>query len=190
VLLNEPDAGLSYELLAVLRDTWLYVRPNGFDAQLAFAEGYLVRPANPMGAAFERGQITQATALAGYGSQIADDKVELAGNAYARFVIAPPMGQPSPFAIGATASFRRFTYGDHGDPFGLLDISGDVAFTTDDLMNSQKALRITGQIGFTYYLNQASGLRLAGQVIQDSGRLFFGASLQATYGLLDGSFAR
>ena len=44
ILLGEPDAGLSYELLTVLRDTQLYLRPSGLDVQVAFGEGYLLRP--------------------------------------------------------------------------------------------------------------------------------------------------
>lgn len=188
ILLSEPDAGLAYELLTVLRDTWLYVRPSGLDLQLAVSEGYLSRPADPMGT--ERGQIAQLLVRAGYGQQLADDKLEISGNGYARLRVVAPMGEPSPWALGATASVRRFTYGEHGDPFGLVDVTGVVALSTDDLMNSHKSLRIAGEVGFTYWLNQASGLRLAGQLVQDSGRVFLGASLAATYGLLDGTFAR
>jgi hypothetical protein len=191
ILLAEPDAGLSYELLAILRDTWLYVRPSGLDIQLVVSEGLMRRPAGAMGGTVEgSGQYAQVIATAGYGRQLDDDKLELSGNAYARAIVAAPMNQASPYGLGATASMRRFTYGEHNDPFGLLDLTADVAFTNDDLMTSSKSLRITGTIGFTYLLNQASGIRLAGQIIEDNGRLFLGASLQATYGLLDGSFAR
>ena len=35
---------LAYEILNVLRDTQLYVRPSGLDVQLAFGEGYLQPP--------------------------------------------------------------------------------------------------------------------------------------------------
>jgi len=44
ILLGEPDAGLAYEILNVLRDTQLFVRPSGFDINLTFGEGYLRRP--------------------------------------------------------------------------------------------------------------------------------------------------
>jgi hypothetical protein len=44
ILLVEPDAGLSFEILNVLRDTQLFQRPSGFDAQILFSEGYLKRP--------------------------------------------------------------------------------------------------------------------------------------------------
>jgi len=193
VLLSEPDAGLSYELLNVLRDNWLYVRPSGIDIQVAFGEGYLMRPTGnnamyPMSA--EEVRVEQLLAQAGYGAQLDDDKVEIAGSAYGRLRLfnSDPMGQP--WAIGATASLRRFTYGDHGDPFGLFDLTGNVGLSDDGLMMSQQSLHIEGDLGFTYWLNQASGIRLAGQVIEDGGAIFLGASLTATYGLLDGTFAR
>ena len=52
------------------------------------------------------------------------------------------------------------------------------------------ALRIEGEAGWTWWLNQASGLRAAANLAEDGGEIFFGASLQATYGLFDGVFAR
>lgn len=190
ILLSEPDAGLSYEILNVLRDTWVYVRPSGLDIQAVFGEGYLQRPGNNYPNTAEQGRVEQLLAQAGYGQQLDDDKVEIAGTAYARLRLFAPDPQVSPWALGATASLRRFTYGDHGDPFGLVDLTGDVGLSDDGLMMSQKSLRIAGQLGFTYYMNQASGLRLAAQVAEDGGALFVGAQLTATYGLLGGTFAR
>ena len=57
-------------------------------------------------------------------------------------------------------------------------------------MGTDKALSISGQLGFTYLMNQASGLRLAAQLTEDQGTIVIGAQLSATYGLLDGTFAR
>jgi len=57
-------------------------------------------------------------------------------------------------------------------------------------MNSQVGQRVTGQLGFTWWLNAASAFRLAANIGEDRGALFIGAELQATYGLLDGTFAR
>jgi hypothetical protein len=54
---------------------------------------------------------------------------------------------------------------------------------------STRGLRIAGEVGFTLFMNQASGIRLAGTIAQDSGELFIGGTLTATYGLLDGAFA-
>jgi hypothetical protein len=190
ILLGEPDAGLTYELLNVLNDTQLYVRPSGFDVQVVFGEGYLKRPDDPMDPAYERGRIEQLLASASYGAQLEDDKLELSGTAYGRLRILADMGVPSPWAVGSTGRMRRFTYGDHGDPFGVFDLSGTVQLSDDDLMMSDRSLRVTGELGFTYLFNQASGLRLAAQVIEDGGELFVGGQLQATYGLLDGVFAR
>jgi hypothetical protein len=188
ILLGEPDAGLSYEILNVLRDTQLLLRPSGLDIQLLFGEGYLQRPDEPT--PNESGRVEQVLASAAYGAQLADDKLELSGTAYARLRLFAPETQPSPWAVGASAQLRRFTYGDHGDPLGALDLTGTIQLSDDDLMDSEIGQRVTGQLGFTWWLNQASGIRLAASVGEDRGALFFGAELSATYGLLDGTFAR
>jgi len=97
---------------------------------------------------------------------------------------------PSPWAVGASARARRFTYGDFGDPIGTLDLTGTLAISNDDTDNTSLGFSLGAELGFTYWLNQASGLRLAATTAFDSGDVFVGAKLEATYGLLDGSFAR
>jgi len=57
-------------------------------------------------------------------------------------------------------------------------------------MGSQIGQRISGQLGFTWWINAASGVRIAANAGEDRGALFIGAQLEATYGLLDGTFAR
>ncbi len=197
ILLAEPDAGLAYEILTVLRDTQLYVRPSGLDVQVAFGEGYLVRPdMDPTPT--QSGRVEQLLLHAGYGKQLEDDRSELSGNAFARLrLFAPTEGmnpQPAPWAIGATGRFRRFTYGEHGDPFGALDLGATASLSSDGCVgmncDSQTAVRIEAEIGFTLWLNQASGVRAAGTIAQDSGELFFGLELSAAYAFLDGTFAR
>ena len=190
ILLGEPDSGLAYEILNVLRDTQLFVRPSGFDAQLAFGEGYLRRPEGLVAQNVENGRVEQLLVNAGYGTQLDDDKLELAGTAFARYRLFAADGTPAPWAAGANAHMTRFTYGDHGDPFGMFDLTGTVQVSSDDRMNTDKGLRIEGQLGFTMLFNQASGLRLAASLAEDGGTLFLGANLQATYGLLDAVFAR
>ena len=191
ILLVEPDAGLSYEILNVLRDSQLFARPSGLDLQLVFGEGYLVRPDDTSG---EQGRVEQLLASAGYGTQLKDDTLEVSGAAYARLRLFAPADQPSPWAFGASARLRRFSYGDHGDPYGALDVVGDVRFSDDDPIdpNANRALgaRISGQVGFTWWWNQASGLRLAASAAIDGGELFVGAQLSANYGWLDATFAR
>ena len=168
------------------------MRPSGLDVQLAFGEGYLVRPEmDPTPS--ESGRVEQLLVSAGYGQQVQDDKAEIAGTAFARLRLFAPDTQPSPWAIGATGRFRTFAYGEHGDPIGAFDLSATVSLATDSCVgmdcDSTTAARIEGQLGFSLWLNQASGVRLAATVAQDSGELFFGAHLNATYGLLDGTFA-
>jgi hypothetical protein len=100
------------------------------------------------------------------------------------------MGNPSPYAVGASLTATRFTYGEHGDPFGTFDLTGTVAYSSDDVMNVDSGFLIGAQLGFTYLINQASGLRLAAQVAEDDGVFLFGATLTATYGLLEGTYSR
>jgi HEAT repeat protein len=188
ILLGEPDAGLSYEILNVLRDSQLFLRPSGLDANLVVGEGYLQRPAQPV--ANESGRVEQVLASAAYGAQLDDDKLELSAGGYARLRLFAPDTQPSPWAAGAHARVRRFAYGDHGDPLGALDLSGDLQISDDDVMGSQVGQRVSGQLGFTWWINAASGFRIAANVGEDRGALFIGAQLEATYGLLDGTFAR
>jgi hypothetical protein len=188
ILLGEPDAGLSYEILNVLRDSQLYLRPSGVDANVMVSEGYLQRPDQP--ASNEAGRVEQILASAAYGAQLDDDKLELSGGGYARLRLFAPDNQPSPWAAGARARVRRFAYGDHGDPLGAIDLSGDLQISDDDVMGSQIGQRVSGQLGFTWWINAASGFRIAANVGEDRGALFIGAQLEATYGLLDGTFAR
>ncbi|HET9992464.1 MAG TPA: HEAT repeat domain-containing protein [Kofleriaceae bacterium] len=190
ILLGEPDAGLAYEILNVLRDTQLFVRPSGLDINVTFGEGYLRRPAGLVAQDFENGRVEQLLVNAGYGTQLDDDKLEIAGTAYARYRLFAADGTPAPYGAGATAHMTRYTYGDHGDPFGMFDLTGIVEVSSDDRMNTDKGLHLEGQLGFTMLFNQASGLRLAGSIAEDGGTIFFGANLQATYGLLDAVFAR
>jgi len=190
ILLGEPDAGLAYEILNVLRDTQLFVRPSGLDINLQISEGYLRRPAGLVAQDFENGRVEQLLVNAGYGTQLDDDKLEIAGTAYARYRLFAADGTPVPWGAGATAHMTRYTYGEHGDPLGMFDLTGIVELSNDDRMNTDKGLHIEGQLGFTMLFNQASGLRLAGSIAEDGGTIFFGANLQATYGLLDAVFAR
>ncbi|MGE0550104.1 MAG: HEAT repeat domain-containing protein [Kofleriaceae bacterium] len=186
ILLGEPDAGLSYEILNVLRDSQLFMRPSGLDIQVAVSEGYLYRPDEPPPA--EAGRVEQLLALAGYGTQLNDDTLELSGAAYARMRVLAPDDQPSPTAAGAIGRFRKFTYGEHGDAFGAFDLSADLQLS-DDGEASDLAMRISAELGFTWLVNQASGIRLSATLAEDTGEVFVGAQLEATYGFLDGTFA-
>jgi hypothetical protein len=125
-----------------------------------------------------------------YGAQLDDDKLELSGGGHARLRLFAPDNQPSPWAAGASARVRRFAYGDHGDPIGAIDLSGTVQISDDDLMGSQIGQRVSGELGFTWWINAASGVRIAANAGEDRGALFIGAQLELTYGLLDGTFAR
>ena len=191
VLLSEPDAGLSYEILNVLRDSQLYQRPVGLDVQLAIGEGYLQRPDTPMQTSFERGRVEQALVNVAYGTQLADDKLEIAGTGFVRVrLFADDMAATSPWAIGGGVSLRRFAYAEHGDPVGALDATVNLLLSNDGGMMSDTELGVQAALGFTWWINQASGFRLAATAATQGDQLFLGAQLSATYGLLDGTFAR
>jgi hypothetical protein len=187
VLLSEPDAGTTYEILNVLRDTQLYTRPVGLDLQITFGEGYLRRPA---GATGESGRVEQALAAASYGQELDDDKLQVTGAGFARLRLFAPDGEPAPWAVGATAGIQRFTYGEHGDALGALDAAVTLALSDDNTMMSTTALSLTGTLGYTYLINQSGGLRLAASATIDDGQVFLGAQFSATYGLLDGTVSR
>jgi hypothetical protein len=197
ILLGEPEAGLTYEILNVLRDSQLFQRPSGLDLQLGVGESYLVRPGeigDGSSTAREEGRVEQVLLAAGYGLQTADDTVEISGSGYGRLRVLAPDNprQPAPWAAGAVARLRKLSYGDHGDPFGAFDLTADLKVSNDrlnDMGDNQTGLRLGGQLGFTYWLNQASGIRLAATATIDTGELFLGAQLQATYGFLDATFA-
>ncbi|MEO8844695.1 MAG: HEAT repeat domain-containing protein [Kofleriaceae bacterium] len=190
ILLGEPDAGLAYEILNVLRDTQLFVRPAGLDLQLTFGEGYLRRPDGLVAQGFENGRVEQLLASAGYGTQVDDDKLELAGTAYAHYRLFAADGTPTPWGLGATAHMTRYAYGEHGDPLGMFDLTGTAELSSDDQMNTDKGLLLEGELGFTMLFDQASGLRLAASIAENQGTVMIGANLTATYGLLDAVFAR
>src|SRR5205823_5074076 len=168
VLLGEPDAGLVYEILNVLRDSQLYQRPTGLDVQLAIGEGYLQRPDNPMQVTFERGRVEQGLVLGSYGVQLDDDTLEVSGNGFARIrLFADDMMATSPWAIGAGVRVRKFTYSDQADPLGALDASVSLIVSNDGGMMSDNALRMDSALGYTWWINQASGLRVAATASTD-----------------------
>ena len=71
----------------------------------------------------------------------------------------------------------------------MLDRAADLRASDDDEMDGEIGLRLGGSLGFTWWMNQASGIRLAATAAIDGGELFVGAQLQATYGFLDVTFA-
>ncbi len=202
ILLGEPNAVITYEILTVLRDTQLFMRPSGFDAQLVIGEGFLKRPENPGNPddclLASCGRIEQVIATVGYGMQMDDDKMEVSADGFARYRLFADEddGTPTPWAVGGGARLRRYTYGEHGDPFGALDVAGRLRFSNDGFdemmtgINSDKAMRFEAEAGFTYWMNQASGLRLAAELVMDQKTFFLGARLEGTYGLLDAVYAR
>jgi hypothetical protein len=187
VLLGEPDAGLTYELLEVLRDGQLDRRTAGFDAYLAISESYLLREEDT-GA--PDGRYEQALARVAYAKQLPGETSEITGEAYARYRLFAGDGDNTPWGLGASARWRKFTYGEHFDPLVALDVGAHLAVDDPDVDGVDLGFLVGGDVGLTLRPNRASALRLAGNLVFDRGEMILGATLEATYGLGDGSVSR
>lgn len=194
---SDRDLGRSrteFEILNVLRDHQLLIRPSGFECDVTFSESYLRRPQGLVDQGFENGRAEQLLARARYGRQLDDDKLEVAGTAFGRLrLFAGDSGSnsnPAPWAIGATGSMRRFLYGPHSESLGAFDLSATAQLSTDDRMQTNKALRVAGELGYTLNINEASGIRVSAEAAHDNGTFVVGAHVRGTYGLADGTFAR
>jgi hypothetical protein len=185
ILLGEPDAGLTYEMLAVLRDGQLVDRPSGFDAWLGFGEGFLLREEDP---AVADGRVEQLVARARFGKQSEDTLTDLAAEGFARLAVFTG-DEPAPWALGVTARARRFTYGEYGDPIGAFDLGAEAGLSSDDRDETSVGIRLAAELGFTWQLNLASQVRVSAKLVDDAGELSFVGAFEARYGLLDGAFA-
>jgi hypothetical protein len=185
VLLGEPDAGLTYEMLTVLRDGQLVDRPSGFDVWLGFGEGFLVREDEP---AVAEGRVEQLLMRARFGQQSEDTLTDLSAEGFGRLALFTG-DQPAPWALGVAARARRFTYGEYGDPIGAIDLGAELGLSSDDQDETSVGLRIAGELGFTWTMNLASQVRLSAKVVDDAGELQLIAGFEARYGLLDGVFS-
>jgi hypothetical protein len=187
VLLGEPDAGLTYQLLEVLRDGQLDDRLEGVDVSLVFGEGYLSREDQPM---IDRGRVEQILLQAAYAKQLPGDTADVSATAFAKLRVFTDMNAPSPYAAGATGRWRRFFYDEFADPTGSLDLGVTLGLSSDDRMGSTTGWLVGGDVGWTFRPNRASWLRVGADAKLDGGQVFFGATLEARYGLVTGSFAR
>jgi hypothetical protein len=186
VLLGEPDAGLSYEMLAVLRDGQLRDRPSGFDAWIGFGEGYLLREDTPQ---IANGRVEQLLARGRFGQQAIDGSTDVSAMAFGRLALFTG-DQPAPWALGVSGRARRFTYGEYGDPIGAIDVAADLGLSDDDTDATSFGLRIGGEIGFSWVMSLASSLRVSARLVDDAGKISLSGALEVRYGLLDGAFAQ
>ncbi|HLU66710.1 MAG TPA: HEAT repeat domain-containing protein [Kofleriaceae bacterium] len=185
VLLGEPDASLTYQILQVLLDGQLARRPRGLDIQLGVAESYLVRDdALPV----EDGRIESVFAGARYGSQSTDGTREIVGRAIARYRVLPEDGDPTPWSAVATAAYRTYFYSRWSDPVGALELTAEVGASDDGYDGSEIASRLGAGVGWLWSPNRASRFRVSGQARWETGELFLGAAFEVTYGLLDAVF--
>jgi len=119
-------------------------------------------------------------------SLVSDAEATLA----ARYRILAPEGAAAPWQAEVGGRWRRFAHGDHGELLGALDVGATVTASHDDVDNTDLGLRLAGELGWTWTLNRASSVRVAGQAAVESKELFLGVNLAASYGFLDGGFAR
>lgn len=186
VLLDEPDASLTYQILQILLDGQLDRRPSGTDVQLGFLETYLVRDdLLPV----EDGRVEHLFALARHGTQIGNGAAEIVGQAIARYRILPEEGDPTPWAALGAAAWRTYFYGDWSDPIGALEVAGEVGASTDGIEDvSETATRVGGSLAWLWSPSRASRFRLAAESRYESGELFFGAVFDVRYGFLDATY--
>ena len=194
ILLGEPDAGLTYEILNVLRDTQLFAAAERLRRAARVRRGLPRASDRRRTTARECGRVEQLLATRRLRraarrrqARALRQRVRAAAAVRAR-QRSRRRGRPA-----STARMRRFTYGEHGDPFGALDLGGDVALSNDgsaDMNPSDKALRITGELGFTYSQPGVAGSGSPRRSPRTAARCSSARQLQATYGLLDGTFAR
>jgi hypothetical protein len=189
VLLSEPDVTTTYQLLAVLRDSQLNVRWRGTDVDVTFGESYLLREDTPNNPPVDKGRVEQALLRARYGRALSPN-VDIGGSAFARLRVLASANTPSPWAVGVMATAQRFTYDDIGDATGTIDTQLSASISSDDIEQEQRGVRLAAELGWTYRLRQASGLRIAANLAFDSGELFIGAKIDASYGLLTSAFSR
>jgi hypothetical protein len=186
VLLDEPDASLTYQILQILLDGQLDRRPSGTDVQVGLAETYLVRDdLLPV----EDGRIEHVFAVARHGSQIGNGAAEIVGQATARYRILPEDGDPTPWGALGSAAWRGYFYGAWSDPIGALEIAGEVGASTDGIEDvSEVATRVGGSVAWLWMPSRASRFRLAAEARHESGELFFGAVFDVRYGFLDATY--
>ena len=190
VLLGEPDASLTYQILQILLDGQLDTRPSGFDVNLGVAESYLVRDSEltDNAATVEDGRLESLFATVHYGRQSPDAAHELIGQGAARYRVLAQDGAPSPWAVNATGAWRTYFYNRWSDPLGALELGGEAGVSSDGLMDSDLGSHLAGSVGWLWSPNRASTFRLAGTARWETGELFLGAVFEANYGLLDTSF--
>ena len=186
VLLGEPLAATTYELLEVLRDPSFDDRADGLDAQLVFGEGYLLREDEP---AVPEGRIEMVLVRGRYARNLGLAS-DVHGHLDARYRILAPEGVPAPWRIAVGGGLRRFVHGDHGELLGGLDVGAELTASSDDLETTDTGMALAGTVGWSATLNRASRIRLGADAKVDAGEVFLGLSLTASYGWLDAGFAR
>ncbi len=186
VLLGEPLAATTYELLEVLRDPSFDGRADGLDVQLLFGEGYLLREDEP---AVPEGRIEMVLLRGRYARNLglaSDVQAHLDG----RYRILAPEDVPSPWRISVGGGWRRFVHGDHGELLGGLDVGAELTASDDDVDATDLGTALAATVGWSATLNHASRIRLGADVRIEASEVFLGASLTASYGWLDAGFAR
>ncbi|MCE9573376.1 MAG: hypothetical protein K8W52_09480, partial [Deltaproteobacteria bacterium] len=187
VLLGEPDASTTFDLLEVLRDGQLDDRRAGYDVQLIFGEGYLRREDDPP---VDSGRVEQLILRAAYARQLSGDTSDVTADLVAKRRMFPGDMQAAPWVATAGARWRKFVYSDHAEPRGALDIGVQLGASDDDSDNTNLGFVIGGDVGWSFRPNRGSWLRLGADARLDSGEVFLGATLEASYGLLAATFAR
>lgn len=189
VLLGEPDAATTYKILQVLEDGQLDHRREGVDVHFGIGETLLYRDDDFTAAGVEDGRIESVLLASTYGWQSQDGTHEIIGEGFGRLRILAEDGEASPYALVATAAWRKYFYGDNFDPIGALEFAGQAGLSDPGIMDqTNRAGLVGGSIGWIWSPNRASWFRIAGSLTFESNELFLGVTAEASYGLLDVGF--
>lgn len=189
VLLGEPDAATTYELLQVLVDGQLDHRLEGLDARAGFTESFLRREDDTPAAARD-GRYESVFAQVRFGRQLGDGSHELRADGWLtyRVLADEDAGEPAPWAARAEVTWRRFVYGEAWDPLGALEFAGSVGASDDGFDGAPAGSRVEARVGWRWAPARATWYRLSSWTRLESGELFVGATFEATWGLLDSGY--
>ena len=194
VLLGEPLSVTTYELLEALRDPSFDDRADGYDVQLMFGEGYVVRPDPNPDDDVSANQRVEMVLLRGRLARNLGLDSDVHGRLDASYRILAPDDVAAPWRLALGGGWRRFVHGDHGELLGGLDVGGELVMSDDGLPTEvddrDVGMALGATVGWSATFNRASRIRVGADARVESGELFFGVSLTASYGWLDAAFAR
>jgi hypothetical protein len=191
VLLGEPDAGTTYEILQVLLDGQLDHRLSGLDVRIGFVESFLRREDDVPTAGLD-GRYESVFALARYGLQSSAGKQEIVGTGSATYRVLAEDTDYTPWTVEAEVVWRRFLYGDAWDPIGALEFAASAGASDlgepDGATDFDTANFAEGRVGWTWSPARATRYRLASSLRLESGEVVLAVTFDGVWAWLDAGY--